>query len=43
MGTGGFSQVKLGSLIADPSVKKAIKIIEKERLTNKLYMLVREL
>ena len=43
MGTGGFSQVKLGTLIADPTVKKAIKIIDKERLTNKLYMLVREL
>lgn len=43
LGTGGFGIVKLGKMKTDENKMVAIKIIEKSRLKNKLYMLLREL
>ena len=42
LGKGNYGVVRMASLKSDPSSKFAIKIIEKERLKNKFFLLERE-
>lgn len=42
LGKGNYGVVRLASLKSDPTSKFAIKIIEKERIKNKLFLLERE-
>ena len=43
LGQGGFGVVKLAKAINNASHKVAVKIVEKKRIKNKMYMLLREL